>query len=467
MAMKNIMNTKNNADHILIVEDSPTQAEQLKHILEMHHYKVMVAKNGKEALKMVFKYKPSLVISDIIMLEMDGYKLCKKLKSNQSTMDIPIILLTALSGSEDAIKGLACGADHFIIKPYIEDYLISLIKHILAKTKIHKRENVKVGVELEIGGKKRFITASQQQMLSLLVSTYKAAVDKNNELVLAQDELNKFNEHLEDMVKERTLELSRINTEKDQFFSIIAHDLRSPISGLIGLTEMMIRNALSIPQDELTIIARRLNDSANNLYQLLENLLKWTEIQKNSICFSPQDLNLSALIQQNIKVIEERALQKWISIVNEVPVDQWIFADEKMINTILRNLLSNAVKFTKSGGSVAIRCKNSDSDMIEISVTDSGVGMAEDTIKMLFRINEKVGSAGTDGEASAGLGLILCNEFVKMHGGKIWAHSEVNKGSIFTFTLKKGSSEKNVNGIFSVKNKSNRLEKMREDDYEK
>jgi PAS domain S-box-containing protein len=202
------VNIENKYNQILIAEDSPTQSEQLKFILEKNNYSVIIAKDGKEALKLVAENKPSLIISDIIMPGMDGYELCKKIKSDECTMDIPVILLTSLSHSEDVLEGISCGADNFITKPYHEDYLISHVVQILANKKINQNERVRVGVEIMFGGKRRFITSSQQQMLTLLISTYEAAVQRNDELVQTQDSLKKLNEHLEELVDKRTAELS-------------------------------------------------------------------------------------------------------------------------------------------------------------------------------------------------------------------------------------------------------------------
>ena len=200
---------------ILVAEDSPTQAMVLKYILEKHDYEVTVAKDGKEALDFVHEHKPSLVISDIIMPEMNGYKLCKNLKSNENTSDIPVILLTSLSRAEDVLDGLECGADNFLTKPYAEDYLNTTIELILANKKLQKSESETVGVEIIIAGKRRTIKATQQQMLTLLLSTYEAASQRNTELVKAQDELKQTNERLEEIVSERTAELSsEIETRK-------------------------------------------------------------------------------------------------------------------------------------------------------------------------------------------------------------------------------------------------------------
>jgi len=205
------MNQKNapkDSVEILIAEDSPTQTEQLKYLLEKHHFKVVVASNGVQALSLFGQHKPALVISDILMPEMDGYELCRQIKANGDAEDVPVILLTSLSESEDVLEGLSCGADNFITKPYNEDNLISNIQGILANKNLRKVERVRITMEILFKGKKRFVTGDQHQMLTLLISTYEAAVRRNTELAQTQDELKQLNEHLEELVEKRTETLS-------------------------------------------------------------------------------------------------------------------------------------------------------------------------------------------------------------------------------------------------------------------
>ncbi|MFA5327251.1 MAG: PAS domain S-box protein [Prolixibacteraceae bacterium] len=239
----------------------------------------------------------------------------------------------------------------------------------------------------------------------------------------------------EDEIKLKNEELRKHIAEKDKFFSIIAHDLRSPFSGFLGLTEVMAENTQIFSQVQLANFNRSLNDSAKKLSQLLENLLEWSQMQKGSISFTPNELSLSAIVSENIDQIYQRMLQKGISVQSKIPEDQIIFADERMINTIFRNLLSNAVKFTRSGGKVTISSKVINDDRIEISVRDTGIGISDNNLTKLFKIDEKVSSIGTDGESSTGLGLLLCKEFVEKHTGKIWVESELEKGSTFSFSL--------------------------------
>jgi PAS domain S-box-containing protein len=189
---------------ILIVEDSPTQAEQLKYLLEERGHSVNIATNGKQALDKLLEYRPALVISDIVMPEMDGYTLCREIKSDKNLRGIPVILVTALSDPDDIIKGLESGADNFIMKPYAEKYLLKIIQQILINQEFQQEKPMQMGMEIFFRDKKYFITADRLQILTLLLSTYETAVEKNLDLLEAQNELKKLNEELEEKVKDRT-----------------------------------------------------------------------------------------------------------------------------------------------------------------------------------------------------------------------------------------------------------------------
>lgn len=200
---------------ILIVEDSQTQAEQLKYLLEQNNCMVTHAINGKQALILMEKFIPDLIISDIIMPEMDGYELCKRIREHEKLKNIPVILLTSLSDPEDVLKGLTFGADNFFTKPCQEDYLISHIQEIIEHPKTPNVEHHRDDVEIFFNGKKRQIKVNQTQLLTLLLSTYEAAVMQNKRLVQTQVELQNLNENLEEMVEERTQEL-KLNQQKYQ-----------------------------------------------------------------------------------------------------------------------------------------------------------------------------------------------------------------------------------------------------------
>jgi len=209
---------------IVIVEDSLTQAERLKYTLEEHGFHVLHARNGEEALQLIGSHQPAIVISDIIMPEMDGFELCKRIKTDMSMKATPVILLTVLSDSRDVIRSLECGADNFITKPYDEENLLSRIQYFLTQREQGEETVVDSAEEIEIllGGQKYSITADRKRILNILISTYETAVQKNRDLLRAQQELRILNEHLENRVQERTQELMEEITRRRQ----VEEDLR-------------------------------------------------------------------------------------------------------------------------------------------------------------------------------------------------------------------------------------------------
>ncbi|MDP2916768.1 MAG: PAS domain S-box protein [Dehalococcoidia bacterium] len=196
---------------IVIAEDSHTQAEQLKHMLEEHGFQVYAAANGKEAIELIGKHQPPIVLSDVIMPEMDGYELCRYIKSKEKMRGIAVILVTALSEPKDIIRGLECGADNFITKPYEGKFLLSRILYLLANRELREAEKAQLGIDISFAGDRYHITSDRLQILNLLLSTYEVAVQKNAELTGAHEELRKLNVQLEQRVRERTAEFKESN----------------------------------------------------------------------------------------------------------------------------------------------------------------------------------------------------------------------------------------------------------------
>ncbi|MCX6149556.1 MAG: PAS domain S-box protein [Ignavibacteriales bacterium] len=239
------------------------------------------------------------------------------------------------------------------------------------------------------------------------------------------------------IIQQQNNQLQELNASKDKFFSIIAHDLKSPFQGFLNLTKIMATESQDFTISEFAEFSQALNESAVNLYKLLENLLDWATIQQGKKPFNLQRLNLKTMVTQNISTNMDRAKQKGISIINQVEDSINVSADEQMINTVLRNLISNAVKFTRKDGTITVNAKPIENEMIEISVIDTGIGISDKDLKRLFKIGEQVSSKGTEGESSTGLGLLLSKEFVEKHNGNIWVDSKENVGSTFYFTLPK------------------------------
>lgn len=239
----------------------------------------------------------------------------------------------------------------------------------------------------------------------------------------------------EDEIKRKNEELIKIDSEKDKFFSIIAHDLRSPFNGFLGLTQIMAEELSSLTRDEIQEIAVSMQNSATNLFRLLENLLKWARMQQGLIPFKKEFVDLLPIVNDSVEMLKESAKNKKIELTVNFPDNLKVFVDVDMLQTVIRNLVSNALKFTPRGGKISISAKTSERKGVEISVTDSGIGMNWAMVDNLFKLDVKTNRNGTEDEPSTGLGLLLCKEFIEKHGGKLWVESQEGKGSVFYFTI--------------------------------
>lgn len=283
-----------------------------------------------------------------------------------------------------------------------------------------------IGVHIDISKQKEFEEEIKKTLFDLQ-ETRK----------ILEESLFERNELIEDLIQTKE-KLEKINSEKDKFFSIIAHDLRSPLSSFVGLTKILSEELGNFEQDELQEMLVELRNSSSNVYKLLENLLEWSRLQRGVIKFEPESVDLAYFIDQNIALLKEAANLKNIKLSNLIDRKCYIEADPTMLNTIMRNLLSNAIKFTPRNGEVKIGAYPSeDGNYAVIYVQDTGIGIEKENIDKIFSIEHKVNRPGTEGEPSSGLGLLLCKEFIEKHQGKIWVESEVGKGTTFYFTMKK------------------------------
>jgi signal transduction histidine kinase len=246
-------------------------------------------------------------------------------------------------------------------------------------------------------------------------------------------------------IEYKTKELQELNFQKDQLFTIIAHDLRGPFSGFLGLTELLAKESHEITKDETQQIAVLMNNSAVNLYQLLGDLLEWARVQRGQIRFKPVTSLLMPRINVSIGSSEIAVQNKEITIKLQIAEDLTVFADEYMLVCIIRNLVSNAVKFTPKGGIITISAKPDSENQVMIAVEDTGVGMSINIIDQLFNLAVNTNRKGTEGEPTSGLGLILCKELIEKHGGKLSIESQEGKGSTFSFSVLSGSQELDIN----------------------
>ena len=268
--------------------------------------------------------------------------------------------------------------------------------------------------------------------------------ERTEELLVISEQLEKTNVLLSIQIDDKDnaikalktsdAKLKESNDTKDKFFSIIAHDLRSPFNNILGFSELLIENLNKFETQETEKYLGIINSSANNTLILLDNLLNWAKSETGIISFNPKKIIFSNVILEITKLKKSMAKAKNISLNYSSSDEIEVYADENMLRTVLRNLVSNAIKFTKNGGNISVYAI-SKQDFVEITVSDNGVGMKKETQNKLFSLETNETTIGTANEKGSGLGLILCKEFVEKHGGKIWIESELGKGSDFKFTL--------------------------------
>jgi len=361
---------------VLIVDDVDANVLLLKLMLTKAGYKTLTAYNGKDALHLISKTSPDLILLDIMMPVMDGHEVAERLKKMPDKKDIPVIFLSALNSPEDIVKGFKNGAADYVSKPFNKDELLIRVSHQLS-----------------------------------LVSAKR-------------------------MIEKQKDELEKIVEARDKLYSLIAHDLRAPVGSLRmvmnALSMSVDRDRLEEDMYEILIMGNRL---AEDTFVLLDNLLKWTKSQTGRLKTVFQDnVEIYSLIKGELEVAEVLAELKQISITMEGYTESRARVDQDMIKTVLRNLVNNAIKFSDRGSEVKVMIKEDD-DRIIISVDDKGRGIKSSDQNKLFKTNIHISSYGTEKEEGSGLGLLLCKEFISRNNGNIWFKSTEGVGSTFSFDI--------------------------------
>jgi signal transduction histidine kinase len=441
----NVAATPDALRHILIAEDSATQAQRLQHILEGHGYRVTATANGRLALESALRSKPALIISDVVMPEMDGYELCSRVKADPHLTGVPVVLVTTLSDPHDVIRGLECRADNFILKPYDADLLLRRIQFVLVNTQMRRSEQPGMGLEIIFGGKKHFITADRLQILNLLLSTYEAAMQRNAELTSTRDTLRQTNQdlkqltrELEDRVLARTRELEQSNEALrqaqqaliqqerlralGQMASGIAHDINNAISPISLYTESLLEHETNLSptaRDRLVTIQRAIDDVAQTVTRMRE-FYRPREAQLELM-----EVDLNGLVRQVIELTQAR----WSDLPQRrgimIELKTALAADllavrgaENEIRDALTNLIFNAVDAMPEGGEIVVRTSvptvptqgGAAAQRALLEVSDTGVGMDEATRR---RCLEPFFT--TKGERGTGLGLAMVYGMAQRH----------------------------------------------------
>ncbi|MEA3196081.1 MAG: hypothetical protein QOF32_133 [Gammaproteobacteria bacterium] len=445
--------------HVLIAEDSATQAQRLQHILEQHGYGVTAAANGRLALESAQRNKPALIISDVIMPEMNGYELCRRVKTDARLRDVPVILVTTLSDPSDVIRGLECRADNFILKPYDAGQLMHRIQFVLVNSQMRRAEQPGMGLEIVFCGQKHFITADRLQILNLLLSTYEAAMQRNAELSATRDtlrqtnlELERLTHELEERVLMRTRELEHSNEALrqaqqtliqqerlralGQMASGIAHDINNAISPISLYTESMLDHETSLSpgaRDRLVTIQRAIDDVAQTVarmrefYRPCEPELELAEVE------------LNRLVQQVVELTRARwsdqPQRRGIMIELKTTLAPGLLdvrgADNE-IRDALTNLIFNAVDAMPDGGVIEVRTSmpvtptqgDAPTDRVWLEVIDTGIGMDGETRR---RCLEPFFT--TKGERGTGLGLAMVYGMAQRHHCALEIDSKPGSGT--------------------------------------
>jgi DNA-binding response OmpR family regulator/anti-sigma regulatory factor (Ser/Thr protein kinase) len=446
---------------VLVVEDSATQAQRLQHILEQHGYRVTVAPNGRVALDVAGQCKPSLILSDVVMPEMNGYELCSRVKADGRLSAVPVILVTTLSDPQDVIRGLECRADNFILKPYDADHLLQRVEYVLINSRMRRREQPGMGLEIMFGGQRHFITADRLQILNLLLSTYDAAIQRNRELSATRDTLRQTNLELQELTHElehrvllRTRELEHTNAALrqaqealiqqerlralGQMASGIAHDINNAISPIALYTESLLERETGLSprgRDHLVMIQRAIDDVAQTVGRMREFYRPREPEQLGNV-------DLNRLVQQVVDLTRAR----W----NDQPQRRGIMIDlktelapslpsvrgaESEIRDALTNLIFNAVDALPQGGSIRVRTSVSETqgNGVVLEVTDSGVGMDEAT-----RLRCLEPFFTTKGKRGTGMGLAMVYGMAQRHRAQLEIDSLPGVGTTIRLVFRAG-----------------------------
>lgn len=364
-----------NTPSILVVDDNPKNLQLMSAMLKQEGYKLYITNSGENALTFLENTLPDLILLDVMMPGLSGFEVCRIIRKQSRYQDIPVIFLTAKTEVEDIVQGFESGAVDYIAKPF------------------HPQEV--------------FVRVSNHLQLKRTRET----------------------------LAEQNKKLAQLNQEKDRFFSIIAHDLRGPVSGLAGITELLYKETGNCRDENIKEMVELLHTTSVQVVDLLFNLLEWARIQMNAISFEPDNLQLKPVIDKSVRTFRNAVQDKNLTVSIDIDESILVFADVNQLGTILRNLISNAIKFTPSGGSVTLTAAHADPHQIRLTVADSGIGMGPELLTKLFRLDQKVSRPGTNGETSNGIGLLLCHDLVKRQGGQLSVESSEGVGTTFSFTL--------------------------------
>lgn len=398
-------------NRVLIVEDSATQAEELRLILESEGYDVETAPDGAAGLARLQDGTFDLVISDIVMPNLSGYELCRQIKDDPQLKELPVILLTTLSDPMDIIQGLESGADNFLTKPYEPPHLVARIATMLESRRLRRSGSLRVGVEILFLGRKFLITSDKQQVLDLLVSTFEDVVRKNRELLASK------------------AALEAANNELEAFSYSVSHDLRTPLRSINGFSQILLDDYASVLDEKGREHLARVRGSALRMAELIDDLLQLSRVTRTEIRRAHVDL--SALARTIVEELRATAPDRAVDLTVEDGLVA--LADKNLVRVVFENLLGNAWKFTAHVASkIEVGSTRMGGEDV-FFVRDNGAGFDMRHASKLFgpfqRLHSDHDFPGT------GIGLATVQRIILRHRGRVWAEGAVQRGATVYFTL--------------------------------
>ncbi|MBW3665451.1 MAG: hybrid sensor histidine kinase/response regulator [Actinobacteria bacterium] len=407
---------------ILVAEDSRTQAEALRADLESQGYEVTVARDGQEALVLLDERSFGLLISDIMMPNMDGYELCRRVKADRKLDDMSVILLTSLRDPVDIVRGLQSGADNFLTKPYDRHRLLSRIESVLQPRDNAQGGHFRLGAEVRLLGHRFTVNADRQQILDLLMGSFEDLYYTNATLRDREEELLRARE-----------QAVAANEAKSRFLATLGHELRTPLTAVIGYADLLLLDS-GLDGDDLDSVEHIL-EGGRHLLQLIDDLVDIGRIEAGDLALDPEPVDVGQTLVEAIEVVRGLAERYDVQLPTTAQIDAClVHADRRRLRQVLINLMSNAVKYNYAGGSVNVVCEPTGDGRARIDVTDTGPGIEPDKIGRLFVPFDRLGAEANDVEGT-GIGLPLVRDLVEAMGGTVTVPNTSPNGTTFRVEL--------------------------------
>ncbi|HEX6533706.1 MAG TPA: ATP-binding protein [Gemmatimonadaceae bacterium] len=428
---------------ILVAEDSATQAEAIRSLLEEHGFRARVARSAEEALASLRGEPVDLVLSDVIMPGMSGYELCRAIKEDPALRALPVVLLTSLSDPMDIIRGLECGADNYITKPYDDAHLIARIRHVFENRELRRRARGRSGIEITFLGERFTVTSEKEQILDLLVSSFEELIRTNDALRASEVERTVLYQR----EKEARVAAESANRAKSEFLAAMSHDLRTPLNAIGGYAELLELGVKGPMNDEQRAYLQRIKRNQEHLLALVNDVLNFARIERGQVQVAMTTVPVDRLLAGLSAIIEPQVMRKQLEY-HYVPSDPSLVvrADREKVEQVLINLLSNAVKFTPAGGTITLSGE-ARGEMVAITVADTGIGIPGDRLEAIFDPFVQVDAQRTGEQEGVGLGLAIGRNLARLMGGELSAKSQEGAGSAFVLELPRGEGKGESVGV--------------------